>query len=362
MRTINDFEMMEPMKYYDNPEPKTSGLIQKRQNMIDNKDDLYIATEKHDGDWGMFIHYSKGSNLIRSRSISKVTGKYGNMTEKLPHLVEEMDKWPDNCVVLAEICWDKYGTDANTVGTILRCLPAKAVERQKENKLYGLVFDILMWDGDDLTDEPYIGRLNWLTEFDAERGYRPTYFKPTEIFWNDFAEHADEIIAAGGEGVVIQLKNNKYAPGTRTAWNTLKLKQSLPHMDLLVVDTIEPNKMYDGMMRESWEYWEREYLDGSTSKENRMTTITNFDDHTKQVYPVTKPYFMGWKNGVVVDFNGVKVSVTSGMSDEDRAWLATDAAKNAINNKELYAEVKAMAVNSQNSLRHPVLIRLRTDM
>lgn len=337
MKTIEDFAMMEPMRYYDNPEPTTPSAIQKRQDMIDNKDNKYIATEKHDGDWGMFIHYSKGNNLIRSRSISKVTGQYGDLTEKLPHLAAEMDEWPDNSVVLAEICWEQYGTNANTVGTILRCLPPKAVERQKENKLYGLVFDILMWDNKDLTDWPYHDRLYYTDNFHVERGYPAHYFKPTDIFWENFAEEADRIISAGGEGLVIQLKSNKYAPGTRTAWNTLKMKQSLPHMDLKVVSTIEPNKLYDGDLPETWKY----LIDGVA---------------------VTKPYYMGWKNGVNVDFNGVIVSVTSGLTDEDREWLATEQAAQMIANGELFAEIKAMSVNSQNSLRHPCLVRLRNDM
>lgn len=338
MRTIEDFAMLEPMRYYDNPEPTTPSAIQKRQDMIDNKDNKYIASEKHDGDWGMFIHYSKGNNLIRSRSISKVTGKYGDLTEKLPHLAAEMDEWPDNSVILAEICWEQYGTNANTVGTILRCLPPKAVERQKENKLYGLVFDILMWDNKDLTSTPYFDRTNiFCTEFNSERGYNAHYFKPTDIFFDNFAEEADRIISAGGEGLVIQLKNNQYAPGTRTAWNTLKMKQSLPHMELKVVSTIEPNKLYDGDLPETWKFT----IDGVA---------------------VTKPYYMGWKNGVNVDFNGVTVSVTSGLTDEDREWLATEQAAQMIANGELFAEIKAMSVNSQNSLRHPCLVRLRNDM
>ena len=43
---ISDFEMMEPMKYYDNPEPKTATLAVKRQAIIDNISGEYIATEK----------------------------------------------------------------------------------------------------------------------------------------------------------------------------------------------------------------------------------------------------------------------------------------------------------------------------
>lgn len=338
MRVIEDFIMMEPMRYYDNSEPKTASAIQKRQDMIDNKDGNYIASEKHDGDWSMCIHFSKGNNLIRSRSISVKTGQYGDLTAKLPHLAAEMDEWPDNSVVLAEICWEQYGTNANTVGTILRCLPPKAVERQKENKLYGLVFDMLMWNGEDLTSIPYIDRLERIdSEFGADKTYLSYYFKATDVFFDNFAEEADRIISAGGEGLVIQKKSNPYMPGTRTAWATLKMKQSLPHMDLKVVSTIEPNKLYDGDLPETWKY----VIDG---------------------IPVTKPYYNGWKNGVNVDFNGVIVSVTSGLTDADREWLATKEAAELIANGELYAEIKAMSVNSQDSLRHPCLVRLRNDM
>ena len=175
----------------------------------------------------MFIHYSKGNNLIRSRSISKVTGAYGDYTAKLPHLCGEMDNWPDNTVVLAEICWDEYGTNANTVGTILRCLPAKAVERQKDKKLSGLIFDVLMYKGLDLTILPYEKRIKfyalYLTQPVAdnltppELCFYPHYFKRTQVFFGDFAAAADDIISRGGEGVVIQKKSNPYMPGTITA-------------------------------------------------------------------------------------------------------------------------------------------------
>ena len=332
MYKIEDFETLIPMKYYDNPEPKTDTLKQKRQDMIDNKDNLYIATEKHDGDWGMFIHYSKGHNLIRSRSISKVTGAYGDYTAKLPHLCGEMDNWPDNTVVLAEICWDEYGTNANTVGTILRCLPDKAVERQKDKKLSGLIFDVLMFNGKDLTSDPYEIRINVGFELELK------YFKRTQVFTTDFAAAADDIISRGGEGVVIQKKSNPYMPGTRTAWATLKLKQALPHMDLKVVGTLEPNKNYEGDFAADWQY----KIDGVN---------------------VTKPYYMGWKNGITVMLpSGITTDVASGLTDDDRAYLATQEAQDKIAAGELWAEIKAMSVNDLGKLRHGSLVRLRTDL
>lgn len=326
---ITYFENMPAMKYYNNEDDTN----QKRRDMIENKDNKYIASEKHDGDRSLLIHYEKGHNLIRSRSISKKTGKYGDYTEKLPHLVEEMDNWPDKSVVLAEICWDEPNTTANTVGTILRCLSAKAVERQKEHKLKALIFDVLMWDGVDMMDWLYENRLAVAA---SQSALHQTYLYPTQIFTDNFDEAADEIIRNGGEGVVIQLKDNPYMPDSRTAWKTLKLKKKMDEVELKVLSTIEPNKNYEGDYLENWKFFDEEG------------------------HPVTKPYYMGWKNGVIVDFNGVEVKVTSGLTDEDRAWLATDEAAELIKSGDLYAKIRAMSINSQKSLRHPYLNGFRT--
>ena len=276
--TINDFPMMTPMKYYNNEDTSNA----KRQAMIDNKDGEYIATKKNDGDWAMLVHWEKGKNLVRSRSISKVTGVYGDYTEKVPHIVEEMDDWPDNTVVLAELCWDQDGTNANTVGTILRCLPAKAVERQKENKLKAVVFDVLMLDSKDLTGLGYYFRLEKVLLM--PRGY---FTYPTEVIPQDFAEAADRIIAGGGEGIVIQRCDYTYNPGNRTAWKTLKLKQQLPEMELKVVGTLEPKKFYEGDCPETWEYKLVELY----------PVINEFGEITNNYYEdevlVTKPYYFG---------------------------------------------------------------------
>jgi ATP-dependent DNA ligase len=339
MKEINYFKTMEPMKYYDNPEPKTGGAKKKREEIIcGSESKKYIATRKFDGDWGCFIHYNKDNNLIRSRSISKVTGEYGNYTEKLPSLVEKMNQFlPDNTCFLGEICLSGENQTANTIGTILRCLPAKAIERQKTTPVAIHIFDLLMWNGEDYSELPYEKRLNLIKEklntlCDDKTFFMPVVFDKVD----DFATIADQIINLGGEGLVLQLRTNSYMAGTRTAWKTLKLKQCLPHMDLKVIATLEPQKNYDGICLDNWSYF-------------------------KDGVAVTKPYYMGWKNGIIVDFNDTQVSVTSGLSDEDREWLATTEAQEMINKGALYAEVKAMSVNSRDSLRHPALVRLRPD-
>jgi len=368
--TINDFAMMTPMKYYNNETES-----QKRSDMINNKNDEYMATVKNDGDWSMLIHYTKGNNLIRSRSISKVTGVYGDYTDKLPHICEEMDKLPDNTILLAELCWDEPGTNANTVGTILRCLPAKAVERQKEHKLKALVFDCLMINGNDNCFRPYSIR------FADAHTLMQTYLATSAYIYTtqeckideqhtNFLEWADEIITNGGEGLVIQRKDNPYMPGTRTAWKTLKLKQSLPEMELKVIGTIAPKKQYEGDCIGTWPYWE--VFSGHNNEDpdtGELTPIYDLvevgpevDRKTIPGNPVTKPFFYGWKNGVTVEYNGTTCDVTSGLTDADREWLATFEAKQMIANGELYAVVKAMQTNDLGKLRHGYVVRLRNDL
>jgi ATP-dependent DNA ligase len=275
-----------------------------------------------------------------------------------------MDKLPDETVLLAEICWDEPGTNANTVGTILRCLPAKAVERQKEHKLKALVFDSLMIDGSDGCDLPYEVR------FTAASGLLMATVFPSDVMYmtqqchldehhENFLEWADEIIADGGEGLVIQRKDNPYMPGTRTAWKTLKLKQSLPEMELKVIGTLEPNRKYEGDCLDTWKYWEELDVCGKRTIYDKCAWP---HDHQVECVPVTKPYAMGWKNGVTVEYNNTTCDVTSGLTDADREWLATDEAQEMIKNGELYAVVKAMQTNDLGRLRHPYVVRLRNDL
>lgn len=345
---MRNFAMLTPMKYYNNETD-----CPKRQDMINNKDDLYMATVKHDGDWAMLIHYGDGNNLIRSRSISKVTNVYGDYTAKVPHIAQIMNLLPPDTVLLAELCWDEPGTNANTVGTILRCLPAKAVERQKEKKLKAVVFDALCIAGEDIMDQSYEYRFHRACKLIQDVIFPCLFMYPTQECKIDehhenFLEWADEIIADGGEGLVIQLKSNPYMPDTRSAWKTLKLKQSLPEKEFRVVATIQPKIFYDGDNEDTWEYWYQDMPNANSQMGN---------------FPVTKPYFYGWKNGVTIKIDDdITCDVTSGLTDADREWLATDEAQIIINNGGLYAVVKAMSFNEKGRLRHPYLVRLRTDV
>ena len=157
------FANLAPMKYYDKDADNLSPTLQiKRQNIINNLNNEYIATEKHDGEWAMFIFQDSDKLLIRSRS-KGVNGSYGDFTAKLPHIVEIMKNvLPEHTVLLGEICYPAAKSTSRDVGTILRCLPAKAIERQKDHPLYVNLFDVLFWNGKDFTKTPYEDRIDFL--------------------------------------------------------------------------------------------------------------------------------------------------------------------------------------------------------
>lgn len=352
---FNFWAMLEPMKYYDKADDSSlsANLLTKKYAMIDNFNNEYIASQKWDGEWTMFIK-DAGRVLIRSRSLSKVTGAYGDKTAHLPHLVEEMENWPDGTVVLGEVCWGTLGTVSTDVGTILRCLPAKAIDRQKNAPLVVKMFDILCVDGNNIMSYGYGQRVDELYKFFGRVGGR--HFTLTTFFFEKFQEEADNIIRAKGEGVVIQRKDYPYEPGKRSAWKTLKLKQRLEDMTLKVVAAKNPTKEYQGKDADGWEYWEGvDKYTGEAHKFNGPRPQNNGIVWS----PVSKAYYFGWKMGITCNFNGVLIDASSGLTDEDREWLASEEASHAIENGQLYAEIRSMMVASLGGLRHPVIHKLR---
>jgi hypothetical protein len=352
---FNFWAMLEPMKYYDKADDSSlsANLLTKKYAMIDNFNNEYIASQKWDGEWTMFIK-DAGRVLIRSRSLSKVTGAYGDKTAHLPHLVEEMENWPDGTVVLGEVCWGTLGTVSTDVGTILRCLPAKAIDRQKNAPLVVKMFDILCVDGNNIMSYGYGQRVDELYKFFGRVG--GNYFTLTTFFFEKFQEEADNIIRAKGEGVVIQRKDYPYEPGKRSAWKTLKLKQRLEDMTLKVVAAKNPTKEYQGKDADGWEYWEGvDKYTGEVHKFNGPRPQNNGIVWS----PVSKAYYFGWKMGITCNFNGVLIDASSGLTDEDREWLASEEATQAIEHGQLYAEIRSMMVASLGGLRHPVIHKLR---
>ncbi len=334
-----DFYSSEPMRYWQPAKEKHIEL-----DIIENplKYSDYIAAYKRDGEWARMLVDENREVTFQSRSISKVTGTYGDKTALLPHLVkyikEHKELFPNNSVFLGELCFyedlHKISTD---VGSILRCKEQKAISRQQENGFLSYyIFDCLCYNNVDITAEPFEKRIKYFPN-------ESQYIKVARYTTVDqVAEEYSQYLAMGGEGYVLMRKDATYDPGTRTSWKSIKLKKATQELELPVVGLVEPKKDYNGKEIDEWEYWIEE--DGIR-------------------IPVTKKYYNNWKAGVVVkNASNTLVKITSGVSDDDAEWLSTDDAATLIKNNQLYAVVNAMQVTEDGSLRHPYLIRLRQDL
>ena len=145
-------------------------------------------------------------------------------------------------------------------------------------------------------------------------------------------------------------------------------------MEFKVVASIPATRDYNGKYPESWPDWdvevERYYPSGTDEFGNDWVTPCKeielmedpTEDYKEHGWPVTKPYFYGWHMGVRFEYNGVMCDASSGLTDADREWLGTIEAQQQIKNGELYVTIRAMQEASLGGLRHPVIVRLRTDM
>ena len=314
------FKNMKPMKYYEN-----DWKLPKAQEMINNKDEQFFAMRKYDGEWCRAIVMDDGV-LLQSRSISRVTGEYGDKTHHVPHIVQElMNFFSPGTVLLGEIAYNDWSTTSRDVGSIMRSAPKRAIRLQEDRKLHFFVFDVLAMDGESLMDKPFQDRFKMYPEFIGGQYVAPAMSVSGPDA--DFMEFADYVWSKDGEGIMIVRKDMMYQPGSRRAWQTLKLKKKLGDLEVSVIDTIEPRRLYEGDSLD-WEY----EMDG---------------------VKVTKPYYFGWKNGVVVEYEGRIINVTSGLTDKEREWLATTEAKKIIDNKTLKGVISGMEL-TENSVRHPI--------
>ena len=345
-----------PMKYYQ----PTTYDCEKAKDIISNKGNNYIATQKSDGEWCRIIKDENGNTFAQSRNISKITGEYGDKTNLIPHIIEEFKIIPNGTVLLGELCFSEINSTSREVGTILRCLPAKAIERQKVHKLIFRVFDCLAYDNEDISNLPYIKRFDAALKLIKSNHF--DYIELCNYTYENFEDFLQEILIAGGEGIVIHSKDYIYQPGGRPAWKTMKVKKITTEIELPIVSLINPKKLYEGKELENWKYWVGVYRD--TKEEIRINRPLTQDDREFNIdwFPVTKPYYYYWINGVTVSNNGTLVKVTSGLTDADREWLATKEAIELLHNNQLYAVVSAMEITPDNSLRHPRLIRIRQDI
>ena len=355
-----DLFKVEPEKVYGlavNTENKEQKIKQRIES------DEYVASLKKDGQYHRYINFN-GEIKFQTRGKSVKTGTFGEVQDKVPHLMEYLNRVvPKNSLIIGELY--RPGWTTNEVGSILRCLPAKAILRQKETPLIFYIHDVWYYDGEDLMTTSKVDRIKKLKQIQEQWMHNEGMI--AEIEFADYVDTVEDIENLIGyalendeEGVVLTLKQSMVNPGAKTAWKTLKIKKELSsEADVFLTGNYKmPTREYSGKDIANWEYWENEknseklfgklykdYLDGAT------------------ICPVTKPYYKGWFGSLEMavldkDNKVVPIGWVSGFSDE----IKDDFLVNPNKYKDKICTVNAMETTADYKLRHPKFIRFRDDI
>lgn len=346
---LEKYSNMTPGKYWSLPSNRRHMLDQ----MLESKD--YYPMIKIDGYWARAIIW-EGNVLIQSRGITKATGTYGTYTEQVPHIAKELLNLPNGTVLIGELAFPDLTKKSNDVGSILRSKPPRAISLQEQRgKLEFFIFDILVYEGRELIDLPFEERMSQIDSNYFLDQYK--YVSMLDLYKpGTGARLLQDVWNQGGEGIILVKRDLPYKIGNAQAWHSIKVKRSLSELEARVIGTIEPTKYYEGTELETWDYFE----DGEGVLFTRERLLRG------ELIPngfraVTKPYYFGRKSGVIVDYEGRIIRISSGITDDDGEFLAGNHAQQLIENGELYAVFTGMEL-TEDSVRHPSLIRLRDDI
>ena len=319
----------------------------------------YIWAEKFDGNFTRAV-ITSNRNALQTRGISKVTGTYSELQDKVffwNNVVNAFQK--GDTVILGEL-YLPGGIDKD-VGAIARCLVDKARARQKEKKLEWRIFDVLALDGMDMINTPIEKRVKYIPEVVAR--INSPLVKGIEFheMTPNFFDEIGSIFARGGEGAVCYKKGITYTPGKRSsAWTTIKVKQEIANdVDAFIIGTEPAVRAYTGKDVGTWQYWE----DIRTGEKLMGDYYGDFHlGHT--IEPITKGYYFNYPGAILVGVYDNKGEIyplckVAGLTDEFKAELRD-------NFEEWYmcpVSITGMALSDSNglSIRHPKLRSIRRE-
>lgn len=356
------FDNMQAMKYWSYP--KTYDIKKKRdESKCMCISGNYIGARKYDGTWNMLIKDMEGNFHLRSRTES-VNGGYTDKSEWIPWIIEELSWIPNGTVLIGEICYPN-NEGSRKITSVLNCLKDKCIERQKKNGILNFyIFDILAYNGKSLINTPIETRIRHYLEHNlADISSNSKYvfmaeYKEGQELWNLYGQ----IIADGGEGLVITRKDCQYMPGKKTARMTLKMKKEINDtIDAFIDGNYKPaTRDYKGKTPlDQYSYWEN-IRTGEISGKCKFIEYTNGEPWE----PVSRLYALGYAGSisfsVMKDGKPVHIGYISGITDEMR--------KGIVENPEKYIhrvfELSAMEIEhigESYSLRHGKIEKERLD-
>lgn len=374
----------EPMKYWSFP---SSMDKETRQSHIDrmSMSGEYLFSQKYDGNWARAI-VSTDYNGLQTRGISKTTGNYGEIQDKVFFWDSIVNAFHNDTVILGEV-YLNGGVD-KSVGSMLRSKADKAKSIQsneyykeaqkrikfsakdkrdiegnefRNQKLTFRIFDILCYEGENLMDAPLEKRIQYIQRAVDKINSPLVHGIKYEEMDSTFMDKLYEIFNKGGEGVVCYKKTMLYEPGKRRAWDTLKVKRELQDsIDCFICGTEPPIREYTGKDLANWMYWE----DIRTGNKIYGNHFLDYQLGQNNLEPITKSYYNGWcgaiKCGVLDKNNEVYILCKcSGLTEDFKEEL-----KNNYNQYHMMPiKITGMAISTSEglSVRHPKLVSLRDN-
>lgn len=324
----------------------------------------YIWSEKFDGNFLRGV-ITPNRNALQTRGISVATNTYGEVQEKVLFWGNVCKAFKDTTVLLGE-AYIPGGIDA-TVGSVLRCLPPKALARQKDAPIEWRIFDVLALDGIEFLDKPIEERVKYIPIV-VQRINHPLV-KEVEFHEmnNNFFDDVANILARGGEGAVVYKKGILYTPGKRSsAWTTIKVKQEITSdVDCLLLSTVPCERTYQGKELGSWQYWQN-----IRTGEKIIGDYFGAYQNGEPYEPITKNFYFGYCGAITVgvydnNHNIIELCKVSGLTDEFKEQLRD-------NFKDWYLcplTISGMMISTAHaakdgvgiSIRHPILKSIRLN-
>lgn len=319
----------------------------------------YLCSEKKDGNWCAFIKQGFQSKM-QTRGRSRVTGNFGEVQDKVPHIFEPLNNYFENGTFIIGELYYEGGCD-HDVGSILRCLPPKALQRQqKDGMLKFYIFDIWFCNGTSLMDYTFEDRVKQLEALQARFASNP---------YIEFAEYKEakdcaydllaEVFVNGGEGIVMQNKYGKPEPDKRPARKSLKIKREIQQdIDVICTGIVPGIREYLGQEMATWKFW----VDLKTGMKLYGEYYFEYLKGDHCVEPITKNYYYGWPGSIACsvyrDGKLVEVCNVSGLNEQ----LKEDLRVNPDKYLGRPLRVTGMQTTEDYSIRHPKFDGFRDDI
>lgn len=343
-------------------EPMTAKELdtEEKQDEAFNDSNNYIE-EKFDGTRAL-VYFFEDCARVFSRRISKKTGFYVENTDSVPQ-IRDIKTTLCNTILDGEMFIPEQGFQVSSA--VMNCKYDKAIERQEELGFQVFhAFDILFYKGIDLRDKPLHLRKVYLRLAIAE--INSPYIVCVDYFTCEGVKSKQyylDIVARGGEGVIIKPKDGLYHH--KRGWEYSKIKSFLTR-EMILLGFTEPTREYTGKAPKDWEYYED---DTPVTRHYYFNQVGNMklgvllSDSELEAIPKSK-------RGEVLkpsnfdlcvddeDCNVMVVCECGGYDDSQREYF-TEHQDKLLGST---VEVKANGVMKDSGrLRHPRFLRMRND-